>query len=92
MKESEAQQPAQPTCLVSGLRSKRKTSWFSPPVDLPSHFHAILGQQKAISISGYNTEDVPDAAKGWNSQVNYLNPSLRSLIGLPKATTSVILP
>lgn len=40
------------TCLLSRLPSKRKFLGFLlPAVNLAGHFHAILGQQKAISIS-----------------------------------------
>lgn len=53
-KESVAQQPPQPAfCPVFPAKGKC-FGFLLPAVNIPSCFHAILGQQKAVSISSYN--------------------------------------
>lgn len=60
---------------------------FLPARHLPGHFHVTLGQHKARSIA-VTMGDMPDADKGWDSQVHYLI----SQIGLPRAIPSTALP
>lgn len=53
-KESVAHHPPQPAfCPIFPAKGKC-FGFLLPIVNIPSCFHAILGQQKAVSISGYN--------------------------------------
>lgn len=77
------------TCLLLILYSKKKIPQFSSPSWAPSWAlpcHPRTAQRK--EHSSITAGDMPDADKGWDSQMHYL----KSQIGLPRAIPSNVLP